>query len=305
LPRPQEYLRPEVVQQVQRLDLKARFIVEGFLAGLHQSPFHGFSVEFAEHRKYVPGDDPRAIDWLVFAKTDRFYVRRYQAETNLDCYLLMDLSASMAYPPPQQTDFAAGVMSKLDYAICIAASIGYLMIHQQDAVGLVTFDTAIRQFLPARSKRHHLTNILATLANARATGPTRLAEVLHEVADRVRKRSLMVLCSDLLTDPAPVIDALHHLRFRGHDVILIQILDISETTFPFAGRIRFEDLESDRTIPTDALAIRQRYLQALADFIETYREAAGKTQADFVQVNTAMTFDKALVEFLVSRKQRF
>jgi len=305
LPTPQEYLRPEVVQQVERLDLRAKFIIEGFLSGLHQSPYHGFSVEFAEHRKYVPGDDLRTVDWQVFAKTDRFYVRRYEAETNLDCYLLMDLSSSMAYPPPEQTDMAAGVMSKLDYAICLAASIGYLMIHQQDAVGLVMFDTALRQFLPARSKRSHLTNLIATLAKAEATRPTQLGTCLHDVADRVRKRSLMILCSDLLGDAEEVIDALHHLRFRGHDLIIMQILDVAETTFPFEGQVRFADVESDATVRTDASAIRRRYLQALADFIETYRDAANKIRADFVQVDTSMTFDKALVQFLTSRKHRF
>lgn len=305
MPTPQEYLRPEVVQQVERLDLRAKFIVEGFLSGLHQSPYHGFSVEFAEHRKYVPGDDLRAVDWQVFAKTDRFYVRRYEAETNLDCYLLMDLSASMAYPPAEQTDFRAGAMTKLDYAICIAASIGYLMIHQQDAVGLVTFDTALRQFLPARSKRAHLTNLIATLAGARATRATRLGSCLHEVADRVRKRSLMILCSDLLGEADDVIDALHHLRFRGHDLILIQILDVAEATFPFDGQVRFQDLESKATVRTDASAIRKRYLQALEDFIETYRDAANKTRADFIQVDTSMTFDKVLVQFLIDRKRRF
>ena len=306
MPKAQEYLRPEVIAQVKRLDLRARFMVEGFLAGLHRSPFHGFSVEFSEHRKYVPGDDTRMLDWNVFAKTDRFYVRKYEAETNLDTYLLMDMSGSMDYPALTDADFAAGRLRKIDYAICLAAAIGYLLIHQQDAVGLGTIGQKLEAFLPPKAKRSHLMSILAELANVKPYGPTGLAAGVHEVADRVRKRSLMVLFTDLLADHVePVVEALHHLRFRGHDLIIFHVLSEAEALFPFQGPNRFTDVESDTHVETDATAIRADYLEELDRFISRYRDEAGKIRADFVHVHTGMTFDKALLRFLIGRERKF
>src|SRR5437763_15742406 len=190
----ERYLRPNVIAQVGRLDLRAKFIVEGFLSGLHASPFQGFSVEFSEHRKYTAGDDLKDLDWNVYAKTDRYYVRKYQAETNVTGYLVMDLSASMAYTFRQE-------LTKFDYAICLAAALGYLMIHQQDPVGLVTFDTRIQACLPPRSKRTQLGTILGVLANLRPSGPTDVAGCLHQLAAMVRGKRLVMLFSDLLTDP--------------------------------------------------------------------------------------------------------
>jgi uncharacterized protein (DUF58 family) len=301
----QSYLRPDVIQQVQRLDLKARFIVEGFLAGLHNSPYHGFSVEFSEHRKYAPGDDLRLIDWNVFAKTDRFYVKKYQAETNLDGYLLVDMSGSMAYPKEAGIDKPGGRMTKFDYAVCLAAALGYMMIHQQDAVGLACFDSQLRAFLPPRTKRSHLMAILGHLARVRPRGPTGLAASLHRIADRVRKRSLLIILSDFWDEPDNVIEALHHLRFRKHDMILFQVLDSDETQFPFAGMQRFEDVESSTSVVADPEAIRASYLAALHEFCERYRTEAAAVRADFVQVDTSMTFDRALVQFLIDRQRRF
>ncbi len=293
----EEYLRPDVIQQVRRLDLKARFIVEGFLSGLHGSPFHGFSVEFSEHRKYEPGDDLRLIDWGVYGKTDRYYIKKFQAETNLEAYLLVDSSASM--------DFATGGrMSKLDYAICLAAALGYMMIHQQDAVGLYVFDEKVRQFLPPKSKRSHLTNILATLARTAPAGETNLAGCLHEIADRIRKRGLIILLSDLLADPEPVIDALHHVKYRGHDLIIFQVMDHSELAFEFDGQVRFEEPETGESLDADPRAIRAAYLKEIAAFIDGYRREAQNVRADFVTVDNAMTFDKALIEFLAERESR-
>jgi uncharacterized protein (DUF58 family) len=301
----QSYLRPEIIQQVARLDLKARFIVEGFYSGLHSSPYHGFSVEFSEHRKYAPGDDLRQMDWNVFGKTDRFYIKKYRAETNLDGYLLVDTSASMAYPADPRADRPPNRMTKLDYAICLAAALGYMMIHQQDAVGLACFDTRLRAFLPPRSRRAHLLTILAHLANVTPAGPTGLAPSLHAIADRIRRRSLLIVLSDFLADPDDVIDALHHIRFRGHDLILFQVLDPDEVTFPFSGMRRFEDTETGDRLVADPEAIRAEYLEALHGFIDRYRAEAAGVRADFVQVDTAMTFDRALIEFLLSRQRRF
>lgn len=305
MPSAASYLRPDVIQQVQRLDLKARFIVEGFLAGLHGSPYHGFSVEFSEHRKYVSGDDLRQIDWNVFGKTDRFYVKKYQAETNLDGYLLVDTSGSMAYPPELRTPDAGGRMTKFDYAVCLAAALGYMMVRQQDAVGLACFDTDLRAFLPPRSRRVHLMAILGHLARVRPRGRTGLAASLHKMADRIRRRSLMIVLSDFLDEPEEVIDALHHLRFRGHDLILFQVLDVEEVRFPFVGLRRFQDVESQAAVVADPEAIRMDYLAALQAFIERYRAEAAGLRADFVQVDTSMTFDKALVQFLIDRQRRF
>src|SRR5437867_12207885 len=197
---PEKYLRPEVIRQVARLDLRAKFIVEGFLAGLHASPFHGFSVEFSEHRKYVPGDDLKDLDWNVFAKTDKYYLKKFEAETNVTGYLMMDLSASMAYTYRQE-------LTKFEYGICLAAALGYLMIYQQDPVGLVTFDTKIQAALPPRSKRTQLGTILALLANLKPAGQTDIAPCIHQLAAMMKTRSLVMLFSDLLTEPGPLIES--------------------------------------------------------------------------------------------------
>src|SRR5436309_6916779 len=214
----EQYLRPEVIQQVARLDLRAKFIVEGFLQGLHASPFHGFSVEFSEHRKYTVGDDLKDLDWNVYAKTDKYYLKKFKAETNVTGYLVMDLSASMGYTYRQE-------LTKFEYAICLAAALGYLMVHQQDPVGLVTFDTRIRTSLPPRTKRAHLGNILSVLASLKPTGPTDIAPCLHQLAAMIRGKSLVMIFSDLLADPGPILVSLHHLRHRGNEVILFHILD--------------------------------------------------------------------------------
>ena len=294
----EKYLRPDIIQQVRRLDLKARFIVEGFISGLHRSPYQGFSVEFSEHRTYVSGDDIRQIDWNVYAKTDRYYIRKYEAETNLQAYLLIDCSGSM--------DFAtAGHMTKLDYAISLAAALGYMMVHQQDAVGLMAFNEFSRRFLPPRCKRSHLTNIIATLAQTRPGGKTQLAQAIHEVARRVARRGLMILFTDLLDDQPAVIDALHHLKFRGHDLIIFQVLDHSELTLDFEGSVRFHEPETGQEVQTDPQAIRQGYLKELHQFIAEYRRACQNVRADLVMVDNAMTFDKALIQYLIQRQGRF
>jgi uncharacterized protein (DUF58 family) len=294
----EKYLRPEVIRQVSRLDLRAKFIVEGFLAGLHASPYHGFSVEFSEHRKYVPGDDLKDLDWNVYAKTDKYYLKKFQAETNVTGYLVMDLSASMAYTYRQE-------LTKFDYAICLAAALGYLMIHQQDPVGLVTFDTRIQTSLPPRSKRTQLGTMLAVLANLKPSGQTDIAHCLHQLAVMIRSKSLVLLFSDLLTDPQPVIQGLHHLRHRGHEIILFHILDEAETHFPFDGVIEFEDAEDHSKLTIDARGMRGDYLQSLGDFQDFYRKECAKANIDYVPMDTSVSFDKALLEYLLSRQKRF
>jgi uncharacterized protein (DUF58 family) len=294
----EKYLRPEVIRQVARLDLRAKFIVEGFLSGLHASPFQGFSVEFSEHRKYVPGDDLKDLDWNVFAKTDKYYLKKFQAETNVTGYLVMDLSASMAYTYRQE-------LTKFDYAICLAAALGYLMIHQQDPVGLVTFDTRIQTSLPPRSKRTQLGTILSVLANLKPSGATEVAGCLHQLASMIRGKSLVMIFSDLLTEPGPVVQALHHLRMRGNEVILFHILDEAEVHFPFEGLIEFEDVETPDKLTIDAKGMRGDYLEAVHAFQESYRSECARANIDYVAMDTSVSFDKALMEYLVQRQRRF
>jgi uncharacterized protein (DUF58 family) len=214
----EEYLKPAVVRQIARLDLRAQFIVRGFLQGLHASPYQGFSVEFSEHRKYTAGDDPKGIDWLVYAKTDKHYVKKFEAETNITGYLAIDTSASMAYTYRQQ-------LTKLDYSISLAAALCWLMIHQQDPCGLMTFDDRLHASLPARSRRSQIAQVLSVLAKVKPSGKSDIAKSLVQVAAMLRHRSLVMIFSDLLADPAPIHDALLRLRHRGHDVILFHVLD--------------------------------------------------------------------------------
>ncbi len=295
---PERYLRPEVIRTVGRLDLRARFIVEGFLSGLHASPFHGFSVEFSEHRKYAPGDDLKDLDWGVYAKTDKYYIKKFQAETNVTGYLAIDLSASMNYTYRQE-------LTKFEYCICLAAALGYLMIHQQDPVGLVAFDSRIRASLPPRSKRTQLGNILSLLAGLKPSGETDVAGSLHQLAALMRGKGLVMLFSDLLTEPGPVMKALHRLRHRGHEIIVFHVLDEAEARFPFEGLVELEDVESPRTMTLDARAMRDDYLGALAEFREHYRTECARANIDFVPIDTSVNFDRALLQYLVQRQRRF
>ena len=294
----EKYLKPEVIRTVSRLDLRARFIVEGFFSGLHASPYHGFSVEFSEHRRYTQGDDLKDIDWLVYAKTDRYYVKKYQAETNLTGYLVMDLSESMAYTYRQE-------LTKFDYSICLSAALAYLMIHQQDPVGLITFDEKIRHSLPAKSKRAQLGNILALLSKLRPTGQTEIAKNLQRIAAMIQHRSLVMIFSDLLAEGGPVIDALHMLRHAGHDVILFHVMDESEVNFPFDGMVDFRDPETGETMLVDAAGIRGDYLDSVNELREYFRKECLSAGVDYVALDTSIPFDRALVEYLSQRKARF
>lgn len=298
MPAVEQYLKPEVIRQVKRLDLRAQFIVKGFLHGLHASPFHGFSVEFSEHRKYTHGDDPKDIDWLVYAKTDKYYVKKFEAETNITGYLVMDLSRSMGYTFRQE-------MTKFDYAICLAAALGYLMINQQDPVGMMAFDQRVRRSLAAKSKRSHLADLLSILAGLKPEGQTDVAQSLVQVAAMLRRASLVMIFSDLLVDPQPVFQALHRLKHRGHDVILFHVLDEAEVRFPFDGMVELEDPETESRLQLDANAFRGDYLAEIQAFRESYRRECFQMGVDYVPLDTAMQFDKALTEYLMGRKARY
>ncbi len=293
----EKYLKPEVIRQVARLDLRAKFIVEGFIAGLHASPFQGFSVEFSEHRKYSPGDNISDVDWNVFAKTDRFYVKKFQAETNLTGYLVMDLSGSMGYTYRQE-------LTKFEYGVSLAAALGYLMIHQQDPVGLIAFDQKIRQSLAPASKRSQLGNILSLLARLAPSGVTDIPSSLHQVAGMLKHRSLVMIFSDLLGDHDAILRAFHRLRFAGHDLIVFHILDEAEAEFPFEGMVRLEDNETNETIEVDADAIKADYLEEVARFRAAYKADCVRARIDYVPLHTGVAFDKALMSYLLLRQAR-
>jgi len=293
----ERYLKPEVVNQIKRLDLRAQFIVRGFLHGLHASPFHGFSVEFSEHRKYTPGDDPKDIDWLVYAKTDKYYVKKFEAETNITGYLVMDLSRSMGYTYRQE-------LTKFDYAICLAAALCYLMIHQQDPVGVMTFDQRIRHCLRPRARRSHLGDVLSLLARLRPEGQTDIANSLTQVAAMIRHASLVMIFSDLLAEPQPVLESLYRLRHRGHDVIVFHILDEAETRFPFEGLVELEEPETRQRLAIDADGFRREYLTELQRFQELLRRECFQARVDYVPLDTSTRFDRALTEYLISRSAR-
>ena len=291
----EKYLRPEVIRQIARLDLRAQFIVKGFLQGMHASPFHGFSVEFSEHRKYTPGDDPQDIDWLVYAKTDKYYIKKFEAETNITGYLVMDLSSSMGYTYRQE-------LTKFEYGICLAAALCYLMVHQQDPVGLITFDEKIRQSLPARSKRTQIGHVLSLLANLKPTGKTDIARSLNQITAMLKHRSLVMLFSDLLAEPEAVLQSLRRLRHGGHDVILFHILDEAEVRFPVRrhGRIRGPGNARQNAGRCQPVSVGLRRPKC-ASFCDHFRRQCFQSGIDYVGLDTSMQFDKALAEYLLSR----
>lgn len=301
-------LSPEALQGIKRLDLRARMVVRGFLQGLHNSPFHGFSVQFSEHRRYNRGDDPKLIDWLVYAKTDKYYIKRFESETNLVGYLVIDLSSSMGFTESQS-------MTKFEYVTCLAASLTYLMNMQQDPVGLITFDEKLHAALPARSKRGHVGDVMARLTNLKPGGLTNVPASLTQVAAMLKQHSLVILFSDLWPcedgDKSwqeqinEVISALARLRHSGNDVIVFHVLDAAEVEFPYDGPVQFTDSESGQSVSVDATGFRDDYLNALAEFRDAYREGCNKLQIDYVPLDTSMPFDTALTEYLIQRQGRF
>jgi uncharacterized protein (DUF58 family) len=292
----QRFLDPQVLARIGSLELKARTIVEGFLSGLHRSPLKGFSVEFAEYRQYLPGDDLSTIDWKVFARSDRHYVRKYEEETNRRAYLLLDISASMG--------FGTGPMTKVEYGSCLAACLAYLMKRQRDSAGLMTFDNRIRTLLPPASRPGHLRSLLLTLDRQQLGEASEMGQPLHQLADAIDKRGLVVLISDLLDDPSRVVDGLKHLRFRGNDVLVFQVLDRAELTFPFDGPSTFEDVETGERIITAPSAVRAQYLAALDEHVGRYRRELRSAGIAYRLLDTSEPMDFALLSFLRARSRR-
>ncbi len=290
-----KYLKPEVVAKLSNMSLRARLVVEGYIIGQHKSPYHGFSVEFAEHRAYGPGDEIRHVDWKLYGKTDRYYVKRYEEETNLRSYIILDTSDSM--------NFSSGPVSKLDYASYLSAAIAYLMLNQQDGIGLVTFDERIQQFIPPRSTPSHLNTVLTRLEQIKTGTDTKLGSTLHEMAERIKKRGLVIVISDLLDNPDDVLDGLKHFRHNKQEVIVFHILDRQELLFDFNARTRFRDMESGETITTEPWHIRKDYQELVNKFQDNYRKRCRERHIDYIPLFTDESLDGALNEYLRKRQK--
>lgn len=296
------FLPPEALAKLGRCELLARGVVEGFVSGKHKSPFKGFSVEFSEHRQYAPGDDLRNLDWRVLARKDRYYIKQYIEETNLRATLLLDASGSMAYAGEAAAPRHGRPSSKFAYAQHIAAMLGYLLIGQQDAAGLVTFDTKLRTYLPARARASQVRGILETLEQTEPGGETGLADIFHDIAERIPRRGLVVILSDLYDDPAALIKALHHFRYRRHEVLLFHVVADEELTFPFDAFTKFRDLEQPETLlPIDPRTIRAAYLERMNGFLDEIEAACGRMKIDYVRMNTRVPYDEALASYLAVR----
>jgi uncharacterized protein (DUF58 family) len=287
------FLDPEVLARLGSLELKARAVVEGLLSGLHRSPMKGFSVEFAEYRQYLPGDDLSAIDWKVYARTDRHYVKKFEEETNVDCHLLLDVSASMGY--------ASGEVSKLEYGTLLAASLAYLMNRQRDAVGLTTFDETILSMVPPGVRPSHLRSILVTLDRLTLGRRTDVARPLHLLADAISKRGLIVFISDLLDEPERIIAGLRHFRFRGSEVIVFHLIDPAELTFPFERATRFRDVELGDEVMAVPSVVRREYLDALNSALDRYKRELGSEGIDYRVIDTSTPLEFALASYLSTR----
>lgn len=293
--RASRFLEPEVVSRLRNMELRARMIVEGFLQGMHRSPYHGFSVEFAEYRQYIPGDAPRYVDWKVYAKTDRYYVKVFEEETNLKGILLLDKSASMG--------FAGKGMSKLRWGSLLAAALSFLMIKQQDAAGLVVFDDAIRELIPARSVRGQMVQLLKTLEHVEPSSRTHVSAALHHMAERLRRRGLCILISDLFDDPDSILKGLKHFRHRQHEVIVFHVLDDLERTFDYSDEARFVDLETGQEIRSQPWFVKKEYQQRVASWMHDLARACRQHAVDYVPVTTSTPFDRALLAYLNKRSR--
>jgi uncharacterized protein (DUF58 family) len=293
--RDRQFLDPAVVARLGTLELRARTVVEGFISGLHRSPFKGFSVEFAEYRQYIHGDDLSTIDWKVFARSDRYYVKKFEEETNLVCQLMIDVSGSMAY--------GSRGITKFEYAACLAASLGYLMNRQRDGVGLTAFDDRIVAALPASTRPGHLRHLLITLNRLVLGRRTNVSKPLHQLADSMNRRGMVVLISDLLDDPETVVRGLKHFQYRGSDVLVFHILDPDELEFPFDRTTRFEDLETSEEVMAVPGLVRSHYLQQISGLIERYRRELGAAGIDYQLLSTKQPLEMALLAYLSTRSR--
>lgn len=319
-----KYLDPSVVARLSNLELKARLVVEGFIAGMHKSPYHGFSVEFAEHRQYMPGDDLKFLDWKILGKTDRFYVKRFEEETNLKSYILLDISRSMDfssqdlpgadtkkknlfrkmfYKDEDKTNSPFKLISKLEYASYLAASISYLMLMQRDAISLTTYDTRIRSYIPPHSTKANLQLILRELSNVKSMNQTGTARCLNEIADKVKRRGLVIIISDLFDNQSDVINAMKHFRYDKNEVIVFQILDPVEISFLEGNPVTLKDMETNEEMYSQPFAMQKAYRETIKEFINNYKTECMKNNIDFISLSTSSRFDTALLSYLNKRKR--
>ncbi len=294
----QKYLDPQTLASIQGLELRARLIVEGYVSGVHHSPYHGFSIEFAEHREYVPGDDLRYVDWKVFGKTDKVYLKQFETETNLVCHLVLDTSDSMRY----KSSLAA--LSKLEYAKCVAASLAYLVLQQQDSVGLATFDHEIRALVRPSSNTSHLKQLLHVMEETVPAHKTATGTIFHDLADRFKKRGIVVILSDLFDDVAQMLAGLKHLRHRRHEVIVFQILDPAEVEFPFERITLFRGMEQLPEVLADPRSLRKAYLSEFSRFTKQVESGCRGQRIDYVPLRTDRPLEVALSTYLASRMAR-
>jgi len=290
------FLEPSALARVKNLSLVARGVVEGFISGLHSSPYKGFSAEFAEHRQYTAGDDPRHVDYRMLARTDRLYVKQYEEETNMRVQILLDASGSMGYRHESR-------LTKLEYACYLTAILAYLMTRQQDSVALGTFDTEIKLDMPSGSSPRHFNEMMRQLERLEPGKETDIAETLHHLAGRLKRRGLIVLVSDLYDEPEEVIRALHHFRHRRHEVILFHVFDKAELDFPFRDLTSFYDLETRERIAVEPVYVREAYVEQVNAFIENYRRACAEMQIDYVMTDTSVPYDYMLSRYVARRNQ--
>lgn len=290
---PQRYLDPKILAKVGLSPLLARVVVEGFLNGLHKSPFHGFSVEFADHREYVAGDDLKYLDWAVYARTDHYVIKRYEEETNLRCYIVLDRSASMSY--------GTGLLTKWDYACFLATCLAYLMVRQQDAVGLALVGAGSGLFVPPRCRRSHLRQLMATMVHEVPAGTTNLAASLGGVVRKLKRRGLVVLISDLIDDPTETLRAIRLLSGHKHDVLVFHVQDATELDFSFQGPALFRDLETGEEMEIDPASLRAAYLEQMRELCGFYRKGLAELGIDYHLINTAQPYDQALTAYLNRR----
>jgi len=291
-----KYLEPQIIAQLENIELKARLVVEGFITGLHRSPYHGFSVEFAEHRQYRPGDEIRHIDWKVYGRTEKFFVKQFEEETNLRSILSVDSSASMGFA-------SKGNISKFEYSTYLAAAIAYMLIKQRDAIGLALYDTKVQTYLPPRSKPSYIYEILKALVATKPANETGTSKALDELAERIKRRGLVVIFSDFFDDPQSVLNALKHFRHKNHEVIAFQVLDPREIDFKFGPGATFKDLETGEEMITQPYQIQRTYSMAIRDFISYIETECHNHNIEYQLINTSEPFDKALREYLTKRSR--
>jgi uncharacterized protein (DUF58 family) len=292
------YLDPSFISKLNSLELKARLVVEGFMVGLHKSPYHGFSVEFSEHRAYMQGDNLKDVDWKVFGKTEKYFIKQYEEETNLRSYIFLDTSNSMAFSSENN-------ISKLDYSLTLAAALSYMMIHQQDAVGLTLYSDKINKFLPPKSSRAYLQEILKSLANAQPSEKTNTAQSLNETAEKIKGRGLVIIISDFFDELSSVLNAIRHFRYKKNEVIVFQVLDPIERSFSFGRDAIFKDMETADELTTQPYQIQKSYREAMEEFTSKIKAECLNTNIDYNLIDTSEPYDKALLRYVQKRSKLY